>query len=452
MISIAAVIASHNRPELLAKRSLTSVARQTRLPDYLVVVDDSHTEFRPLNAKTVTGLNLTGTRVIYLENQRTPGASGAWNTALSYLHSIDPAAFVAILDDDDSWDPTYLEMCERAVLERGLDMVAAGLIFHRSPSKGGDLLPPPEELNAGDLLVRNTHIQGSNLFVPLRKLLEAGGFDEALTSTTDRDICIRLADLGTVKFGALNECLVHHFAEDDRPRLSTAGGDEKREGLIYFYRKHRGRMSWDQHAAFLERCMNLFHCDPTAPPEIPTPSTSVSPIDGSGDDLVLVVGAITSPDTELTGRLLRSLEQELGVHKEALLKVVLLENSGPDELTRGSLQEQVDDAIGRGTDVIVKTLEQQASDVAASIFEASQEQLSGRKSIALSRTMLQHYLFLEAKPMPGAVVWVLDDDVVLESLDCGPDGTPQAAKVDYVSSIRELRESGAQHRFERSHR
>ena len=99
------------------------------------------------------------------------------------------------------------------------------------------------------------------------QLLEAGGFDEALTSTTDRDICIRLADLGTVKFGALNECLVHHFAEDDRPRLSTAGGDAKREGLTYFYRKYRGRMSRDQHAAFLERCMTLFNCDPTAQPE-----------------------------------------------------------------------------------------------------------------------------------------------------------------------------------------
>ena len=327
--------------------------------------------------------------------------------------------------------------------ERGLDMVAAGLVFHRSTGTEGDLLLPPEELNVSDLLVRNTHIQGSNLFVRLRRLLEAGGFDEALTSTTDRDICIRLVDLGTVKFGALNECLVHHFAENNRPRLSTPGGDPKRAGLTYFYRKHRGRMSDNQHAAFVERCMTLFDCDPTASLTIPPSPTSVSPKDGSEGGLVLVVGAITSPDSELTGRLLRSLEQEIDVHEEVTLKIVLLENGGPKKTSREALQSLVDDALERGSDVIVKTLEQQEVDATAGIFEASQEQMAGRKSIALSRTMLQHYLFLEAKPMPGTVVWILDDDVVLEGLACGPEGTPLVSDIDYVSAIKELKKSGA---------
>ena len=443
MLSIAAVIATHNRPELLAKRSLSSAVRQARPPDYLIVVDDSDSEFRPANARTVADLNIPATRITYLENQRTPGASGAWNTALSHVHSLDPSAFVAVLDDDDSWEPAYLERCELAVQKRGLDMVAAGLVFHRSTDTEGDLLLPPEELNAGDLLVRNTHIQGSNLFVRLRRLLEAGGFDEALTSTTDRDICIRLADLGTVRFGALNECLVHHFADDDRPRLSTAGGDAKRAGLTYFYRKYGGRMSGNQHSAFIERCMTLFDCDPTAQPEISTPYISVSPREGSSGNLVLFVGAITSPDTEFTRRMLRSVEEKIGTSQEVTLKVVLLENGGHNQVSRESLQSLVGDALARGTNVTVKTLEQQEADLAAGTFEASLDELSGRKSIALSRTMLQHYLFLEAKPMPGAVAWILDDDVILEGLACGPDGTPQVADVDYVSAIKELRRSGA---------
>ena len=63
-----------------------------------------------------------------------------------------------------------------------------------------------------------------------------------------------------------------------------------------------------------------------------------------------------------------------------------------------------------GLDITVKTLEKQAADVEAGVFAAMPEQLSGRKSIALSRTMLQHYLFMEAKPLAGAVVWILDDD------------------------------------------
>lgn len=78
-----------------------------------------------------------------------------------------------------------------------------------------------DELDAGELLVRNPHIQGSNLFVRLAKILDAGGFGEALVRTTDRDACIRLADLGTVRYGKLSDYLVHHYAEDDRPRLSS---------------------------------------------------------------------------------------------------------------------------------------------------------------------------------------------------------------------------------------
>ena len=240
MITIAAVVATHNRPEMLAKRSLTSVARQTRPPDYLLVVDDSDHSMRPVNAEAVAVRAIEDTREIYLENRRTDGASGAGNTALAHLQGIDPSAFVAVLDDDDSWADTYLEHCEKAVLSGSQDMVATGLVFHRANHAEGDLLGPPDSLNVSDLLVRNTHIQGSNLFVRLRKLVEAGGFDEALASTTDRDLCIRMADLGTVQFGATDKYLVHHFADEDRPRLSTPGGDAKREGLAYFYRKIPG--------------------------------------------------------------------------------------------------------------------------------------------------------------------------------------------------------------------
>ena len=141
---------------------------------------------------------------------------------------------MAVLDDDDSWAETYLEHCEKEIIRDGLDMVAAGLVFHHGDDAEGEPLAPPDSLNVSDLLVRNTHIQGSNLVVRLRKLLEAGGFDETLASRTDRDLCIRLADLGTVKFGATDECLVHHFADEDRPRLSTPGGMPSGRGWPIF--------------------------------------------------------------------------------------------------------------------------------------------------------------------------------------------------------------------------
>ena len=411
-----------------------------------MVVDDSDAEFRHANAEVLSALCIPDTRKIYLENRRTPGASGAWNTALFRMHEIDPSVFVAILDDDDSWAETYLERCERAVLESGLDMVAAGLVFHHFQDTEVEVYDPPFSLGVGDLLVRNPHIQGSNLFVLLRRLLEAGGFDEALASTTDRDICIRLADLGSIRYGGLRENLVHHYADDDRPRLSTPGSDAKRAGLSFFFRKYRGRMTDEQQAAFIDRSQRLFHCDPTEPVIVPAPAVPVPTVAETGvseSPLTLVAGAITSPETGLVERLLNSLAEKVGGREGVNLRVVLLENGGLDPFSRQKLQNVVDRATEQGLNVTVKTLENQADDAGAGVFAARSEQPSGRKSIALSRTMLQHYLFMEAKPFPGAVVWILDDDLVLEGLAYGVGGSLEAKDADYVSEIRNWKDSGA---------
>ena len=87
-----------------------------------------------------------GTKTVYLENYRTPGAAGAWNTALSWLQGTEPSSFVAILDDDDAWAPTYLESCEEMASEGCLDMVAAGIIYHKSSKYAGRPLTVPDRL------------------------------------------------------------------------------------------------------------------------------------------------------------------------------------------------------------------------------------------------------------------------------------------------------------------
>ena len=442
-IKIAAVIATHNRPGLLANRALASVELQTRPPDYLVVVDDSDVKTRSVNEGIVAGFMAEEVKAFYLENHRTPGLSGACNSALSWLQSVYPDSYVAFLDDDDRWEPTYLQRCEETVARDSLDMAAAGIVYHSSPDDAGGSLTIPRRLDANELLVRNPHIQGSNLFVRLRKLLEAGGFDEGLVSTTDRDICIRLADLSSVRFGPLNEHLVHHYAEGDRSRLSTPGSEAKCMGLTHFFRKYSGRMSDEQRDAFLKRSRDLFGCDADAAitmPPVPEPDAG-KPY--AGERLDLIVGAITSPDVTAVSRLIDDLAIKIASRNDVALKIVLLENGGADDPSRRVLANAVDDALGQGLDVTVKTLEDQASDVEAGVLSATPEQLSGRKSIAVSRTMLQHYLYLEAKPRPGAVVWILDDDVRLESLAYRQDGSTHSEDVDYVRAIMQLRETGS---------
>ena len=441
MFPIAALVPTHDRPELLADRSLASVARQTRRPDYLIIIDDSGPASRPANQRIALDYQCPGTRVVYLENCRTPGLSGAVNTALMWLQAEAPSALVAMLDDDDAWEPDYLRRCERFLTENDLDMVAAGIIYHETGGKSRHLSSPPE-LDVDELLVRNPHIQGSNLFVRAEKLLEAGGFDEALVSTTDRDVCIRLADLGSVRYGNLPDCLVHHHADDDRPRLSSRGSDAKCAGLRYFYRKHSGRMTTEQRGAFISRSRNLFDCDPTLLPTVPSLKQPPPISSSDGDRPDLVVGAITSPEVGHVSSLLESLRQEFRGREDVDLKVVLLENGGHDGHSRNRLRDVIDRMVGQGLDIDLKTLEDQRRDAAEGIVDAAEELVSERKSIALSRTMLQQYLYWEAKPRPGSVVWILDDDVTLEGLVHDPDGVIGIRKVDYVAAINDLKRAG----------
>ena len=441
MPPIAAVVATRDRPRLLAERSLASIAAQTRLPDRLLVADDSAPSLRPANRDAVARFRREGVEAVYIENRRTPGASGAWNTALAELHSIEPSAFVAILDDDDSWDPEYLRRCEQEAVARNLDMVAAGIVYHKSGEGGGIPLSIPKKLDAGDFLVGNPHIQGSNLFARLRKLLEAGGFDEALRSTTDRDICIRLADLGSVKFGSLDEYLVHHYAEPGRARLTSFGGDAKRQGLVGFYRKYRGRMSERVEAEFLARCEDRFGIDAVASDPAPPPEAPGFAPRPAARGLDIIAGAITSPDVRKAAALMDELRRKVGERDGVRLKVVLLENGHQDAASRAELRDAVDAAYRRGLDVELRDLERQRAD--AGLFGVHPDRLSSRKSIALSRTMLQRYLFTAAKPTPGCVVWILDDDVILYGLGYMADGAIAPVEVDYPSAIARLKASGA---------
>ena len=90
MSCIAAIVATHNRPQLLANRALESIARQSRPPDYLVVVDDSDPKARRINEQIAADFRADGTKTVYLENYRSPGAAGAWNTGLFWLQGTEP--------------------------------------------------------------------------------------------------------------------------------------------------------------------------------------------------------------------------------------------------------------------------------------------------------------------------------------------------------------------------
>ena len=441
-ITVAAVIATCNRPALLRDRALRSVARQQRAPEILVVVDDSEPEHRPVNREVVANAHLPGTRVLYVENARTRGASGAWNTALARLakEQNDPTSlFVAVLDDDDVWSPTYLDVCADLASAHRVHMVAVDLL--RFEVSGGPEIRShaPAALEPSDFLVGNPGIQGSSLFVRLDKLLAAGMFDEGLSSATDRDLCIRLSELPGLRYHHHPEPLVHHYAESNRERLSTKGSDSKLAGLTAFWRKYRGRMDQQQRSAFVSRAQRLFGWQPGLALNDGSPESSQSSL----LQVALVVGIIAdvrSPDG--FQRLLDDLVALAADVRLVGMDVVLLENGSRETDSGDALSAAAERLRSADIGCFVASVEDQAGHCESGVFGPGFERAAGLASIATARSMLQVYAYLVARKRKGAVVWILDGDSRLDALAVGPDGRSSPRPANPLDVVADLRARG----------
>jgi len=257
-VSLTVIIPTKNRSKKLS-RALASVAAQTRLPDEVIVVSDSSGEEADRTHDVIRDSS-SRIPVRELRNTNSPNLSGALNTGLAAaqygLYSSE-RTFVAFLDDDDWWDTHYLDNAATYAAEVEADWIVSGIVRHEGGARGVNQ-PIPSQLSVGDFLVSNPNVQGSNLFVRLSRVLEAGGFDEHLMSTTDRDICIRLLRVPGVRYEVLRNHLVHHDASADPTRLSAPGSPAKRAGLTEFYRKYSAEMSLEQREVFRERARRLF--------------------------------------------------------------------------------------------------------------------------------------------------------------------------------------------------
>ena len=429
---VVALVATAHRTELLKHRALPSIDRQSRPPWRVIVVDDSGDDAA---AERTEGLvrdwRPAGIAVDFLRNRRTKGAAGAWNSGLDHLLRTcdDPERlYVAILDDDDHWEPSHLQQCLEAAESRDLDMVAAGF---RRIEEGAEprLVTPPRSLDVASFLVGNPGIQGSNLVCRLRVLLEAGLFDESLPSCTDRDLCIRIAELPDVRYGAVSGPTVRHFACGSRPRLSTSGSSAKTRGLDRFFRKYRDRMSDVQRAEFRARASRRFGWKESTLESVngaavrhgSSPSIPLSPAPPQAPPH-LVVGMIAdTARLEDVGGLLADLRGLAGDPDLSGLDVLILEN-GCGRAPDGELRSLIERERMDGLRVHLVDRERHLEDAANGLVPDGGAGRGRKLPIAPARTVLQSYLYVFAKRRPGAVVWIVDDDMRLDPLVIGEDG------------------------------
>ena len=190
--SVSVIVPAYRVTAFIAE-TLESVLAQTRRDFEIVVVNDGCPDTADLERALVPYRD----RIVYVA-QENAGPSKARNTGIAAAQG----RFLAFLDGDDLWAPTFLAT-QLEVLERD---GAAVLVYCDSqpfgvPGAGPslrhlDLGSGPCDLPA--LLTARRVVVTSTVVTRRQAVLDAGGFDDALRHCEDFDLWLRLATRGTI--------------------------------------------------------------------------------------------------------------------------------------------------------------------------------------------------------------------------------------------------------------
>ena len=227
-LPIYVLVTTFNRSELLKSRALESISNQSIGFEGILLVDNSDSEkTRRMNREIFLDKFPEGN---YQINEGHPGAAGTWNQGLQWIKEQHSEAWVAIIDDDDEWMPNHIELCKS--LSSGNDAVISGI---RTLIDGQFVEDrAPNEIFQSDFFSNNPGWQGSNTFARVSKLIEAGGFDESLLCTHDRDLAVRCFSLPDFRIGLTKEVSMIYHLEKSRESLTMTEGRGKHTGLLQF--------------------------------------------------------------------------------------------------------------------------------------------------------------------------------------------------------------------------
>ena len=236
------VIATRDRPNLLA-RALQSVSAQRCSDLELLLVDDSSTEaVRDHNATLLRAYMPMG---VVVATGPAPGGNGpgeARNRGMAQA----TRPYVAFLDDDDEWtDPDYLARSATSIERLGLDLHFADQEARRAD---GSIVPGPvwaEDL--ADKLPASGAVASEGVFVlsPDQVLLSdgfahlnttivrrslawdrIGGFDPGIRYEEDRDFYLRALD-AAASIGYTPRIVARHHVPAGRASASSIAIEQK---------------------------------------------------------------------------------------------------------------------------------------------------------------------------------------------------------------------------------
>ncbi len=254
MNNVIVLIATTPRLSLLSEHALPSVINQTCQPKAVVLVSDT----RSLNENEVESLRseLKSIPLHVLVNSRASGAAGSWNTGINYISDNFPNSYIAIIDDDDVWQPEHLSSCLLSSEEGKADIVLPGINVKINNKTVATNIP--KDLEVSDFLVGNPGWQGSNTFIKTGLATKVGGFTDGLTSGNDKDFAIRVLESGLATIRYTNMATVDWICNQSPDALSAPGSKQKLRGCAQFLKLHGEKMSRSEMDIYFERAAELF--------------------------------------------------------------------------------------------------------------------------------------------------------------------------------------------------
>jgi glycosyltransferase involved in cell wall biosynthesis len=207
--------------------ALASVVAQTLSPARVIVVDDGSTDDTAGRVQRFAERSCVAIEYIWQANA---GPSAARNAGLMRV----TAAFVALLDADDTWEPDKL--ARQAALFHGAGRERLGLVYANY-----DLIDDKGK-NLGRNGCRDAHVRGAALqalrkgnyisgscsavLLRMAAVVDAGMFDTSLVCADDWDLWMRISERWHVDY--VDGILVHvrqHAANAQRDERRMLGGE-----------------------------------------------------------------------------------------------------------------------------------------------------------------------------------------------------------------------------------
>ncbi|EGQ8946933.1 MULTISPECIES: glycosyltransferase [Vibrio] len=254
MEKVITLIATTPRLPLLTKQALPSIASQIRPPEAVVLVSDT----RPITQEEQKRLQseLKSIPLHILNNSRSPGAAGSWNTGIDFIHKHIPDSYIAIIDDDDIWHPEHLSSCIAASNSGKADIILSGINVNINDKTVQTLIP--NDISQRDFLIGNPGWQGSNTFIKSKLAVKVDGFTDGLISGNDRDFAIRILESNSVDIGYTNQATVDWICNQSPDALSAPGSAQKLRGSAQFLKLHGNKMSQQEMDIYFQRANKLF--------------------------------------------------------------------------------------------------------------------------------------------------------------------------------------------------